>query len=355
MSDDIYHSLAKHLDNLPSGFPSTKTGIEIRILKRLFLPEEAHIAMALKMKQEAVSTIAARLSMDEKKLAPILESMSKKGLIFRKRKGNKLYYMAAQFVIGIWEYHVNSLDKDLIRDFNEYVPYLFKDGWGQQKTQQLRVIPVHQSIAVETNVMPYEQAEEIIRGQSRIVVAPCICRKEQKLVGKGCGRPEEVCLVFSTGAAYYEENGLGRPISQEEALNLVKEGVKAGLVIQPSNAKKVANICMCCGCCCQILKNIKVLPEPSKAVRTNYYAQVNEENCTACSVCVQRCPMDAVVVDNTAQVNLLRCIGCGLCVSTCDSDAIGLIRKPENERYEPPETFVQTYMRIAMERKRSKQ
>jgi Pyruvate/2-oxoacid:ferredoxin oxidoreductase delta subunit len=350
MSDDIYHRLAKHLDNLPTGFPPTETGIEIRILKRLFLPEEAQIAVALKMKQEPVSAIAKRLNMNEKKLAPVLESMSKKGLIFRKRKGDKPFYMAAQFVIGIWEYHVNSLNKELIRDFNEYVPYLFKDGWAKQKTQQLRVIPVNRSVAAATNVMLYEQAEEMIRGQSKIVVAPCICRKEHKMLGKGCDRPEEVCLIFSTGAVYYEENGLGRPISQEEALSLLKEGEKAGLVIQPSNAKKVANICMCCGCCCQILKNIKVLPEPSRAVRTNYYAQVNEEKCTACSVCVQRCPMDAIVVDDIAQVDLLRCIGCGLCVSTCDSDAVGLIRKPENERYEPPETFVQTYMRIAMER-----
>ena len=32
--------------------------------------------------------------------------------------------MAAQFVIGIWEYHVNDLDEGLIRDFNEYIPYL---------------------------------------------------------------------------------------------------------------------------------------------------------------------------------------------------------------------------------------
>ena len=350
MAEDVYQNLAKHLDNLPTGFPKTETGVEIRLLKRLFSPEEAKIAIGLRMKQESVKAIADRLQMSEEKIAPLLESMSKKGLIFRKRRGEEPLYMAAQFVIGIWEYHVNSLDEELIRDFNEYVPYIIQNGWIRQKTQQLRVIPIHQKVTTETRVMPYEQAEEIIRRQSRIVVAPCICRKEHKMVGKGCNRPEEVCLVFSTGAHYYEENGLGRPITQEEALELLKKGIDAGLVIQPSNAKKVANICMCCGCCCQILKNIKSLPEPSRAVHTNYYAMVSEESCTACSTCVERCPMDAIVVTDTAQVDLARCIGCGLCVSTCEYDAIKLIHKKEGETYEPPETFVHTYMRIAMER-----
>jgi Na+-translocating ferredoxin:NAD+ oxidoreductase subunit B len=350
MADDVYQNLAKHLDNLPTGFPSTESGVELRILKRLFSPEEAKIAVGMKMKQEPVSAIAGRLDMDEVKIAPLLEDMSKKGLIFRKKRGDKYLYMAAQFVIGIWEYHVNSLDKELIEDFNEYVPYLVKNGWAKQKTQQLRVIPINLSITPEINVMPYEQAEQIIRRQSKIVVAPCICRKEHKMMGKGCGRPEEVCLVFSTGAYYYEENGLGRPITQKEALDLLQKGVDAGLVIQPSNAKKAANICMCCGCCCQILKNIKMLPEPLKVVHTNYYAQVGADNCTACSTCVPRCPMDAITVDDTAHVDTARCIGCGLCVPTCDFDALRLEQKKENETYEPPATFLHTYMRIAMER-----
>jgi Na+-translocating ferredoxin:NAD+ oxidoreductase subunit B len=350
MADDVYQNLAKHLDNLPTGFPSTETGVEIRILKRLFSPEEAKIAVGLKMKQESACSIAERLNMDEEKIASVLKDMSQKGLIFRKRKGDKSLYMAAQFVIGIWEYHVNSLDEDLIKDFNEYVPYLVQKGWAKQKTQQLRVIPINLSVTAETHVMPYEQAEEIIRGQSMIVVAPCICRKEHKMVGKGCDRPEEVCLVFSSGAHYYQENGLGRPISQQEALDLLKKGVDAGLVIQPSNAKKAVNICMCCGCCCQILKNIKALPEPAAVVHSNYYAQVNSYNCTVCSACIERCPMDAISINNIAYVDLNRCIGCGLCVPTCDFDAIKLKQKKQDETYEPPSTFIHTYMKIAMEK-----
>jgi len=36
MEQEIYKRLAKHLDNLPGGFPPTESGVEMRILRRLF-------------------------------------------------------------------------------------------------------------------------------------------------------------------------------------------------------------------------------------------------------------------------------------------------------------------------------
>jgi len=41
---NVYDDLAAHLDRLPAGFPRTPTGVELRILKRLFTPEEAALA-----------------------------------------------------------------------------------------------------------------------------------------------------------------------------------------------------------------------------------------------------------------------------------------------------------------------
>jgi hypothetical protein len=43
---DVYEKLAQHLDSLPAGYPRTESGVEMRILKRLFSPEEAEIATA---------------------------------------------------------------------------------------------------------------------------------------------------------------------------------------------------------------------------------------------------------------------------------------------------------------------
>jgi ferredoxin len=346
---DVYEKLAKHLDNLPAGFPATDTGVELRILKRLFTPLEAEVALGLTMMLESPPAIAERINMEEATLTPLLESMSKKGLIARSGKGGQNLFMAAQFVVGIWEYHVNDLDEGLIKDFNEYVPHLMKDQM-KIKTQQLRVIPVSQSVSAEMQVMAYEEGEKIIKSQSKIVVAPCICRKEHKMVGEGCDKPMEACLVFGGAAYYYEGNNIGRTITQEEALEILNEGFEAGLVLQPGNSQKPSNICLCCGCCCQILRNMKTLDKPARHVNSNYYAEVEAESCTACGVCEERCQMDAVTIDEVAAIDRDRCIGCGLCVPTCEYEAIRLIEKEETEKWVPPQNIVETYINIAHER-----
>jgi len=345
----IYEALAAHLDRLPAGFPKTPSGVEMRILRRLFTPEEAALAQLLTLRPETVEGIAARTSNVAEELKPQLEAMAKKGLISRHRKGDQVRYMAAQFVIGIWEYHVNDLTPELIEDLNEYVPYFFEES-NRLKTPQLRTIPIAAALPLEQKIMGYEIAREIVMEQEEILVAPCICRKERQIMGEGCNRPQETCLVFGSGAQYYLENGLGRRIDHEEALCILEEAEKHGLVLQPSNAQKVVNICTCCGCCCQILKNLKRLPNPAEHVASNYYATVDQDLCTACGVCIERCQMDAIELEETAHIQRNRCIGCGLCVPTCPEDAVSLMAKPEGERCTPPTHFHETYKKIALER-----
>ncbi len=348
--EDVYTRLAAHLDNLPAGFPPTESGVELRILKRLFTPEEADIAAGLVMMPEPPAAIAKRLGVDPGPLADALADMSRKGLVFRLRKNGETHYMAAQFVIGIWEYHVNDLDEDLIRDFNEYVPTLMKKTWERTETKQLRVVPVARSISAPMTVMDYDAVETLVRKQKKIVVAPCICRREHDMVGKGCGKPLETCLVFGGGAHFYEENGLGRSITRDEAADLLHKGVEAGLVLQAGNAQTPMNICMCCGDCCQILKNLNTLEAPADAVSTSYCAEADPDACTACEACVDQCQMAAIEVEETARVLAQRCIGCGLCVAVCEFDALRLVEKGPEERHVPPVHPFNTYMNMARER-----
>ena len=347
---DVYERLANFLDSLPGGFPKTESGIELQILKRLFSEAEAKMVPGLTMMPEPVSAIAERMDQDPAELAEMLEEMSKKGLIFRMSRGGEKHYMAAQFLVGIWEYHLNDLDEALIRDVNEYLPHFMKAGWVNRKTRQLRVVPVSKSIDAEISVMPYEVAEEIVRRQSKIVVSSCICRREHEMVGKGCDKPREVCLIFGSGAYYYEENGLGRSITQDEALDVLNTGLEAGLVLQPGNAQKPSNICLCCGCCCLILRNLRSLERPAKVVHANYYAEVVMEDCTACEACADRCQMDAIEMTDVARVDRDRCIGCGLCVPECPVDAMTLKQKAAADRYVPPKNTFETYLTMTRER-----
>jgi len=347
---DVYERLAKHLDNLPASYPATDSGVELRILKRLFTPEEAEAAMALTMLPESADAIAKKLGKKESDTEKLFYSMSKKGLILRLCTEQNTY-MAANFIVGMWEYHVNDLDEKLIHDVNEYIPQIWEKTWAKQKTQQLRVIPVSKSISAEMNIMPYEEAESIIKKQSKLVVAPCICRKEQNMVGHGCDRPLETCLMLGAGAYFYEQNGTGRPVSQEEALEILNQGIEAGLVLQPSNSQKPLVICMCCGCCCLVLKNLNKLDEPAKVACTNYYVTVTEDDCTGCGDCEDICQMGAITVeDESAVVSLARCVGCGLCVTKCEFNATSLVEKEEFEKYAIPADTVEKYMNMVQER-----
>ena len=83
MSEEIYQRLAKHLDNLPGGFPSTDNGIELRILRRLFTPEEAELSMYLTLIDEEPRVIARRAKITTEEATQRLEEMAKRGLIFR--------------------------------------------------------------------------------------------------------------------------------------------------------------------------------------------------------------------------------------------------------------------------------
>ncbi len=49
MTDDVYRRLAQRLDALPHGFPSTESGAELRLLEKIFEPEEANLASVMRM------------------------------------------------------------------------------------------------------------------------------------------------------------------------------------------------------------------------------------------------------------------------------------------------------------------
>jgi Na+-translocating ferredoxin:NAD+ oxidoreductase RNF subunit RnfB len=328
---DSYTRLREHLDSLPAGFPPTESGVELRILKRLFTPEEAELACRVGMKFEKAETIAARSGAPEAETAERLASMARKGLIFSlEAPDHPTRYMAAQFVVGIWEYHVNDLDPELIRDVEEYLPALAPEAFG--RVPQLRTVPVGRSLDAGLEVLPYERAEELVRAQTKFLVAPCICRREHKIKHAGCDKIMEACLIFGWAADYYARNGLGRFITLDETLAILKAAEAQGLVLQPSNSQEIVNICCCCGDCCQVLLHLKRLPAPALAAATPFTAELTPELCTGCGVCVERCQMDALRMEGeTAALAPERCIGCGLCVSTCPGEALALKRKgPES-------------------------
>jgi Na+-translocating ferredoxin:NAD+ oxidoreductase subunit B len=351
MMSDTYERLRQRLDDLATGYPATKTKIEIKILKRLFTKKDAELFLGLLPLLETPDDAAARLGRDPADIAKQMERMAGKGLLFRQAKDNSIRYAAIPFVVGLFEFQLNSVDQEMARDIDEYYETALGRSLQSFKTPVMRTIPINRELVAKWPVAPYEDVLEILDSQEIIAVAPCICRKTARLAGKGCDKPLEACFLFGSHGRYYVDNGMGRYISKEEAKKIVRENEEAGLVMQPFNSQKVGGMCSCCGDCCGMLRSLKKQPVPSAAVQSNYFARIDDEECTGCETCIDRCQMEAIdIKDDIAAVNLDRCIGCGLCVTTCPAEAIRLIKKSDDQQYLPPKTGMETYIRIAQER-----
>jgi Na+-translocating ferredoxin:NAD+ oxidoreductase subunit B len=348
MPDDVYIRLRDFLDGLPGGFPATESGVELKLLERYFTPEQAELAMQLRNIPEPVSAIAERVGMDESELAEKLETMAREGSIYRVRMGGQPYYFALQFLIGIYEFHLKAMDRELSELLSEYLPNLIGE-FEKVPTKQLRVVPVDAAIDTTTAVATYDSAREMVKAESVFAVADCICRKERQLLDQGCEHPMEGCLTFGLAAQYYIENGIGREISLEECLAILDRAEKNAMVVAPSNSQAIMNICTCCGDSCNMLRALKTYERPADHALSRYRASIDPEVCSACATCLDRCQIEAIVGgDDHMEVDTARCIGCGLCVTTCPSEAVSMVAKADVG--EPPANFIEMQMRIAADR-----
>jgi electron transport complex protein RnfB len=331
---DVYERLRERLDMFPQGFPKTESGVELEILQRLFTPNEAQIMLHLRLFPEKVADIAERAAKDKAELGETLYDMSRRGLILRYRApDDELYYFLIPWMIGIWEFQLNNLTRENIELYQRYFEEGMVPAQRALKTGGFRVIPVEKEIEGSTEIQPYEKVSQIIESNTRFAVADCICRKEARMTGKGCDKLLEACMSFGPAADFYIENGLGREISKEEAKKILAEAEEDGLIHCSTNsAGNKTFICNCCGCCCKALAHVTKYGNPQAVVKSNYYASKDQETCTVCGTCLERCQVNAIRIENDQTIiDRGRCIGCGLCVSTCPTGSITMVRKSRQD------------------------
>ncbi len=345
-SEHVYIKLQRHLDSQAVGFPATKSGSEIRILKHIFTPQEAEIATCLTYKLEPLETVferARHLVESPDKLAELLDRIEEKGGIELKIKGGKRLYCNAPLVVGMYEYQLGKLTPEFIRDFDEYTSdKKFGVEFLSTKLPQMRTIPIAKSIQPQHNVSTFDEVAVLMQqAEAPFAILECICRQKKALLGEPCQVTDrkETCLGVGSMAQATLRSGIGREITLDEAMSILEQNQKQGLVLQPSNTEKAEFICSCCGCCCGMLGMHKNLPKPVDFWASNFYAVVDTDACDGCGNCEKRCQVGAASVSakkKQSSVDLNRCIGCGVCVPTCPTKAISLQKKPTEVI--PPQT-----------------
>ncbi len=352
MTKNIYRQLQERLDLYSMGFPATQSGIEIKILTYLFTEKDANLFLALSPALETPEVIADRSGQPLEEIAAHLDQMAEKGLLFRIKKGEVNKYGAIPFVHGLFEFQVKSLRPDLAEMVGDYFEEAFDQAMQSNAKHFLRVIPVNKSIDFTHHVADYDDAIQILKSKDSIVIADCICRKRTQVMDQGCGKPLETCFMFGSMGQYYLDKKMGRQISIDEAIEILKESREAGLVTQPATSQNPSGMCNCCGDCCGVLGAIKKHPAPGTIVFSNHIVSVTNQDCTGCELCLERCQMDALSLneDGVIEISKNRCIGCGLCVSTCPVETLKLIDKPKMELRIPPASMGEQMMGMAKSR-----
>ncbi len=346
MPDEAYRRLAARLDEIPNGFPRTESGVELRLLAKMFTPEEARLASGMRLTPEPAAAISARANLDEESALDLLSAMATKRVIRLASVDGGPAFSLMPFVVGFYELWLPRMDAEFAELFEAYcleggVAGILRDGPPVH-----RVIPVDAAIPFEVEIFPYERASALLDGAKSWGVRDCICRVQKGLIGQACDHPVENCLMLAPVENAFAGIDDIRPIDKAEALAILREAGEAGLVHSSGNYRRGhAYICNCCTCSCGVMRGIAEFGIQHAVARSAFRAVVDAEACVACGTCLGRCRFGALSLPNgAAVVDAARCAGCGLCITTCTTDALRLERVPHDEAPELPAT-VRHWMR----------
>jgi len=339
MNNNVYQKLATVLDTLPNGFPSTETGIELKLLEWIFTPAEADLFCDLRLTFETPVQVAERTGRPLEGLDELLTCMwMEKGQLQGAELGPTRVFKMIPWVIGIWEFQVSRMDEEFAKLSQEYYDAFGSDFFSKGPSI-MRTIPVGEEISPTQQAMPYDRVSSILEKGHSFAVNNCVCKQEERLVGHTCEYPLEVCLSVAPIPGLFDKHPWGRSISKEEAYEVIEKAEEAGLVHMVSNVENGHGfICNCCGCCCAVLKGINKLGLEG-VVNSDYYSEIDADNCNECGLCGGSvCQVNAISEgEDTYLVDKKRCIGCGVCLESCPYEAIALQLKPEAERISSPE------------------
>jgi NAD-dependent dihydropyrimidine dehydrogenase PreA subunit len=376
MSDEKYKKAAFII--VKAGIlPTPVNDTLIKILKTQLTEEELDFINAFKRKiSQTMEQLKRSSKLTETQILSFVKGLAKKGFIFNQQNSNgvMIYRLMPLLMVGAFEYlymkkiEHNEVEEKLAKMFSDY----FKEtrDFIQANYDQIlpvfeNMLPIDRTVPIlaetlqgdeinlsineeiefpEEVILPTQKVEELIEKFDEISVGHCFCRHHRDLLGEPCKHTKlrENCFTFGKSAKYVAEQGFGRLVSKEEALEIMKKSEDDGLVHKAfhphSDIKKIeTSICNCCKDCCGTLEWWR-MGIVALINSTNYLSQVDPELCSSCGICVEKCPVDAIELNKSdiAEVQAEYCIGCGVCAHFCPENAITLLEGMRKVYVPPP-------------------
>lgn len=355
--------------------PITETFLEL--LQTIYTEDELNfIGNAFRRKVSLTLPELIKYSkLSEDVILKNIASLARKGALFNQPSSNgvMVYRLLPVLMVGTFEYQymreITFSDEEikiakLFEKLFDEIRDTIQEKYDMMLPMFQQIPPTDRTIAIlntsegrEINVeineeievspdkiLPSQKVAEIVEKFDDIAIAHCFCRQHQELLGHQCEQapPAESCFTFGKSARFVVENGFGRMISKEEAKDILRNCIEAGLVHKAYHphgniTKEETSLCNCCKDCCGTFGLWKggIVPMVNA---TNYLAKTDLDFCTGCGKCVEKCPVDAIKLndDGKAERNDDWCIGCGICAHFCPESAIKMLEGPRTVYVPPP-------------------
>ena len=363
--DGVYMLLAERLSKNPIGVAITED--LMKILHCFYTESEARVGSKFPMVPMPVDKLAGITGIEEEALKKTLDSMAQKTLVLILPTPDGVVYMLSPMVVGFFEFSFMHVPKwvgmkELSALFNKYLedPAARKELWGTDPAAfrslvYEKLIPV----AVQTEILDYEKASEIIRQAGYWAVGLCTCRHMASHLGTPCkikNSPMETCTLLGDMAQLAVHNGWAREATMDEMLQILEQTTKLGMAHTCDNVlNHPAFLCHCCSCCCLLMSSIKEFGI-SCVLPSNFIPVLDAESCLGCEICAKKCPAEAITMRDGGKdtevpgINMQRCIGCGVCASVCPEDSLTMSRRPG--LYAPPKDTAEQITLIGQKRGR---
>ena len=283
-------------------------------------------------------------------------------------------YCQVSNVIGVAEYHLTeyyetdngTLSEDAIAIWGADV----NDDLANGGTPPLYYVPCDESATSDGTILPVDDLKAKARSSSYACIVPCFCRYKALAEAYGhenipsfedfatgeyedyfsdlCDQRVETCLMLGDEAKYWVEQGMGREISGEQAAEYIQRSADDGFMLESTFSKNSEAICSCHADSCFLVQGWLALGDAETIASSNsfkqishYTLEVDPDLCTACGLCVDRCPLHIISINDEGWAEPdVDCFRCGQCAYVCPQGARKLVQRDESELAEMPQSWL---------------